>query len=32
MLAGTAIIDYLLPFADQGKQTSIFQFLLQQTN
>jgi hypothetical protein len=30
--AVTAIIDYCLSFADQGKQTSIFHFRLQQTN
>jgi hypothetical protein len=30
--AETAIIDYCLSFADQGKQTSIFWFRLQQTN
>ncbi len=27
--AGTAIVDYHLLFADQGKQTSIFRFCLQ---
>jgi hypothetical protein len=30
--ADTAIVDYRLSFADQGKQTFIFCFLLQQTN
>jgi hypothetical protein len=30
--AETAIVDYRLSFADQGKQTSVFSFLLQQTN
>jgi hypothetical protein len=30
--AETAIIDYRFSFADQGKQTSIFYFRLQQTN
>jgi hypothetical protein len=28
----TAIVDYQLLFADQGKQTSVFLFRLQQTN
>jgi hypothetical protein len=27
----TAIVDYRLSFADQGKQTSVFRFNLQQT-
>jgi hypothetical protein len=31
-LTETAIGDYRLSFADQGKQTSIFHFCLQQTN
>jgi hypothetical protein len=31
-LAETAIIDYRLWFADQGRQTSGFHFRLQQTN
>jgi hypothetical protein len=26
MIAVTAIVDYLLPFADLGKQTSVFCF------
>jgi hypothetical protein len=30
--AETAIVGYRLSFADQGKQTSVFHFLLQQTN
>jgi hypothetical protein len=30
--AETAIIDYRLSFADQGKQISVFRFRLQQTN
>jgi hypothetical protein len=30
--AETAIVDYCLTFADQGKQNSIFHFRLQQTN
>jgi hypothetical protein len=30
--AETAIVDYRLLFADQGKQTSIFRLRLQQTN
>jgi hypothetical protein len=30
--AEIAIVDYRLSFADQGKQTSIFRFRLQQTN
>jgi hypothetical protein len=30
--AEPAIIDYRLTFADQGKQTSIFRFRLQQIN
>jgi hypothetical protein len=29
--AETAIVDYCLLFADQGKQTSFFRFRLQQT-
>ncbi len=29
--AGTAIVDYHLSFVDQGKQTSVFPFCLQQT-
>jgi hypothetical protein len=29
---GTAIVEYRLSFSDQGKQTSIFHFCLQQTN
>jgi hypothetical protein len=28
--AETAIVDYRLPFADQGNQTSVFRFSLQQ--
>jgi hypothetical protein len=32
MFAETAIVDYHLSFADQGKQTSVFCFLLQQTD
>jgi hypothetical protein len=28
----TAIVDYHLSFADQGKQTSVFRFRWQQTN
>jgi hypothetical protein len=31
-IAETAIIDYRLKFADQGKQTSFLCFRLQQTN
>jgi hypothetical protein len=31
MLAETAIVDYHLSFADQGKQNSVFRFSLQQT-
>jgi hypothetical protein len=30
--AETAIFNYRLPFADQGKQTSVFCLYLQQTN
>jgi hypothetical protein len=30
--AETAIVNYRLLFADQGKQTSIFRFHVQQTN
>jgi hypothetical protein len=30
--AETAIVDYHLSFAAQGKQTSVFCFLLQQTS
>jgi hypothetical protein len=30
--AETAIVDYHLLFADQGKQTSIFRFCFQQSN
>jgi hypothetical protein len=30
--AERAIVDYRLLFADQGKQTSVFCFRLQQTN
>jgi hypothetical protein len=30
-LAQTAIIDYRSSFADQGKQTFVFHFCLQQT-
>jgi hypothetical protein len=30
--AGTAIANYCLSFADQGKQTFVFRFRLQQTN
>jgi hypothetical protein len=30
--AETAIVDYYFPFADQGKQTSVFSNCLQQTN
>jgi helix-turn-helix protein len=29
-LADTAIVDYHLPFANPGKQTSVFRFRLQQ--
>jgi hypothetical protein len=29
---GAAIVNYRLPFTDQGRQTSVFRFLLQQTN
>jgi hypothetical protein len=32
MFAETAIVDYHFSFADQGKQTSVFHFRLQQTN
>jgi hypothetical protein len=32
MFAETAIIDYRLSFAYQGKQTSVFNFRLLQTN
>jgi hypothetical protein len=32
MFAEKAIVDYRLLFADQGKQTSVFCFCLQQTN
>jgi hypothetical protein len=32
MFAETAIIDYRLSFASQGKQTSVFRFGLQQTD
>jgi hypothetical protein len=28
----TAIVDYRLSFADQGKQTSVFRFRFQKTN
>jgi hypothetical protein len=31
-LAETAILDYSLSFADQGKQTSLSRFRLQQAN
>jgi hypothetical protein len=31
-LAETAIVNYRLSFADQGKQTSVFRFRLQRTN
>jgi hypothetical protein len=30
--AETAIVDYRLSFAEQGKKTSVFRFYLQQTN
>jgi hypothetical protein len=30
--AETTIVSYRLSFADQGKQTSVFRFRLQQTN
>ncbi len=30
--AEIAIVDYRLSFADQGKQTFVFRFLMQQTN
>ncbi len=30
--AETAIVDYGLSFADQGKQTSVLRFRMQQTN
>jgi hypothetical protein len=30
--AKTAILNYLVLFANQGKQTSVFRFRLQQTN
>jgi hypothetical protein len=30
--AEKAIVDYRLSFGDQGKQTSVFRFHLQQTN
>jgi hypothetical protein len=30
--AETAIVNYHLSFADQGNQTSVFRFRLQQTN
>jgi hypothetical protein len=32
MFAATAMVDYRLLFADQGKQTFVFHFRLQQTN
>jgi hypothetical protein len=32
MFAETAIIDYHLSFAYQGKQTSVYHFRLQKTN
>jgi hypothetical protein len=32
MFAETAVVDYRFSFADQGKQTSVFRFRLQQTN
>jgi hypothetical protein len=32
MFAETAIIDYHLSFAEEGKQISIFHLCLQQTN
>jgi hypothetical protein len=32
MFADTAIVDYHLSFADQGKHTSAFRFRLEQTN
>jgi hypothetical protein len=32
MFAETAIADYRLSSADQGEQTSVFHFRLQQTN
>jgi hypothetical protein len=31
-MAETAIVDYRLSFADQGKQTTVFRFHLQQIN
>jgi hypothetical protein len=31
-LAETAIVDYCLPFAEQGKQANVFRFRLQKTN
>jgi hypothetical protein len=30
--AETAVVDYRLSFADQGKRTSVFRYCLQQTN
>jgi hypothetical protein len=32
MFAEIAMVDYCLSFADQGKQTSVIHFHLQQTN
>jgi hypothetical protein len=32
MFAGTANVDYLLSFADQGKQTSVFYFTFAENN
>jgi hypothetical protein len=32
MLAEAVIVDYHVSFADEGKQTSVFRFCLQQTN
>jgi hypothetical protein len=32
MFADTAIVDYHLPFAGQGKQMSVFRFCMQQAN
>jgi hypothetical protein len=32
MFAEIAMVDYCLSFADQGKQTSVIRFHLQQTN
>jgi hypothetical protein len=32
MFAETAIVEYRLSFAEQGKPTSVFRFRLQQTN